>query len=89
MKIKKERKRKEEKGSLTPCIFQFKRSRVKYDPNMSRKQELSTRVAWHKYLWNFMLCNPSCSYIMFLFLKNTEAQQKLCKGSGMKSNLAN
>lgn len=50
---------------------------------------MSTRVAWHKYLWNFMLHNPSCSYIMVLSLKNTEAKQKLRKGSGMKSNLAN
>lgn len=70
----------------TPCIFQFKRSRLKYDPNMSRKWELSTFVTWHKYLWNFMLHNPPCSYIM-LFLKNTEAEENLWEGSQMKNNL--
>jgi hypothetical protein len=33
-----------------------------------------------------MLHNPPCSYIMFLFLKNTDAEEKLWKGSQMKSN---
>lgn len=37
MKINKEKRTKIEKGILTPYIFQFKRSRVKYDLNMSRK----------------------------------------------------
>jgi hypothetical protein len=37
MKEMKRKKEKEEEGILTPIIFQFNRSIVKYDTNMSRK----------------------------------------------------
>lgn len=57
---------------------------MKYDPNMAGKQELSTFEVQHKYLWNFMLHNPLCSQITFLFLKNTETEEKLGKGSQME-----
>lgn len=35
-----------------------------------------------------MLHNPSCSYITFLFLKNTETEEKFGKGSQMENSLS-
>lgn len=52
---------------------------MKYDPNMAGKQELSTFEVQHKYLWNFMLHNPSCSQITFLFLKKHRNRRKTWK----------